>query len=80
MLCSTMKEVEREGITHFCSDETRFWWAEHQRRDAERERRERESVAGKERYQASLEKLTPETRAALGLPEPEEADGPSNPA
>jgi hypothetical protein len=49
--------------------ETRRWWAEHKRRDAEaQEERKQESIRASLRMQG-LKKLTKEEREALGVKE-----------
>lgn len=67
MLCALCRQCEAQDAEHWIAEAgAADWWADHKRRDAEREAREaaeRERVAT---AREALAKLSPSERAALG--------------
>lgn len=62
-LCSLLKQ--KKDVTNY-SLELQIWWRDHQRLDAERERKEKEAKEKEQHKLNALAKLTPYERSLLG--------------
>lgn len=68
-LCARLHKVK--DVTKY-SLEMQTWWRDHQKADAERERREAQEREEKRTRKAAISKLTPKERRALGLDKPKD--------
>jgi hypothetical protein len=66
MLCATCRQVEDCDLK-IEDRETKAWWTQHKKADAERRRLEQLAIDERARRQAALLKLTVEERRLLGL-------------